>query len=489
VPVDLNFRRIVFIGALALLAVPLVAFGVIGVFSRYAADDYCTAGQLATAGFSGAQLNLYEGWSGRFSATFLITLLEAVGIAAVPALAVAALTIWVVAAAWAIRGFAVAVNRPVDVLSSAVLAVLLVYATLRTTADMPQDLYWQTGLVTYLSPLVLATMYAGWIARFRSIQRRSIRLGVCFVLAFLAGGTSETFAVAQVVGFAFAGVVAWLAEKPPRRLVPMLLTGLAGALLALATLAVAPGNEVRQAGASRTPLGVALPQAMDFMWGWLRLTFARPNAITLALLVLLPAAILAVSPSPSVVKAKQLITGFVVAIVGILLVILACMLPAFYALGTNPPGRAQILPEYLALLGVGLAGAVLGILAKAYVVPTLDRPAGRAVAVLALLALLVAGPLATARETLTQISDASTYAARWDDIDRQIRMDRQQGLTSIVVPPLAATGSVRNLDFVGADPGDWFNQCVARYYSVPSIAAAAHGRPFGNRSAMYAVTL
>jgi hypothetical protein len=475
VPVDLAARRIILLGALALLLAPLLALGAIGWFSRYAADDYCTAGQLATAGFSGAQLNLYAGWSGRFSATLFITLLESFGVAAVPLFAAVAVTLWLVAAAWAIRSLAAAMSWRLDFLASLIMAALLVYATLQITADMPQDLYWQTGLLTYLSPLLLATLYVGWVARCAATPRTSGRwtlsIGICFALALLAGGTSETFAVAQLAAFALVCPLAWLAGGRPRLVLPLLLAGLAGAVVALAILALAPGNEVRQASASRTPLSVALPQAIDFTWGWLRLTFARPNAVTLALLVAVPAAVLATSTSLHTAPAQRPIVRVAIGAIALLLVVFACMLPAFYALGTNPPGRAQVIPEYVVLAGVGLAGALIGAFGRERLAPLLGRPLVSGVATLVLAGLLVAGPILTTRRTLQQVAAAREYATRWDQLDQQVRGDRERGIQSVTVSHLASTGSVQNLDFVGADPNDWFNQCVARYYAVSSIAA------------------
>src|SRR5216684_30321 len=65
--------------ALAGQGAPLVALAVGGVFSRYAADDYCTAGQVQMAGFVEVQSRLYVGWSGRFAATLVVTLVEQIG--------------------------------------------------------------------------------------------------------------------------------------------------------------------------------------------------------------------------------------------------------------------------------------------------------------------------------------------------------------------------------------------------------------------------
>jgi hypothetical protein len=445
--------------ALAGLGAPLLVLAFVGVFSRYAADDYCTAAQVQVAGFFEAQSRLYVGWSGRFAATLLITLLEAIGPWAVRLLPAMALVAWVSAATWAAYHVSAALGRQLTFVSSAVLGALIVFATLQTTADLPQILFWQTGVLTYLAPLVLATLYAGWVARASraTAVRWPIAAGVSFALALLAGGTSETFAAAQVTALALALMITLIAGAG-RNLRAMLLVGLLGAVLALGVLAIAPGNSVRQETAAPSPLSIAIPQALEFTQGWLRLTFARPHAAVLLLLLGVPAAIGATSPR---VAWRWPIVG--ASVVGVALVVVAGMLPAYYALSSNPPGRAQVIPQYVLVCAVAMLGWFLG--------ATLRRPMPNWVAAPALIALLAFGPAAMALDTVKAIEPASAYAAAWDQLDRQVRAERTQGVLDVTVRPLPSTGLVQNLDFVGPDRHDWFNGCVARYYDVNTIAS------------------
>jgi hypothetical protein len=92
-------------------------------------------------------------------------------------------------------------------------------------------------------------------------------------------------------------------------------------------------------------------------------------------------------------------------------------------------------------------------------------------ALLALVVLLALGPLLTARDMLAHIEPARAYAAAWDQLDREVRAERTQGVLDVTVRPLPSTGLIRNLDFVGPDRHDWFNGCVARYYDVNTIAS------------------
>jgi hypothetical protein len=442
--------------ALVLVLVPLAAFALVGWFSRYAADDYCTAAQVVNAGLVDAQSHLYVNWSGRFAATLLITTFETFGISALPILPALALVAWLASLTWTLCRL-----TSMPRLHAALLSAVLVYATLQVTADMPQDLYWQTGLITYLLPLILATLLVGRIARANSSPGS---LAIATAIAFVAGGTNETFAAAQVtalvLGCAFAAIVR-------REKLPVLLAALIGGLAALAIIAVAPGNEVRQTTSARTPLGVALPQSLQFLRAWLRLTFARPHAIELALLIVVPALLAPFTPVP-----RPRLSTALFALASVVLVLLACMLPAFYALDSNPPGRAQLIPEVVILASVGLIAWYVGAASAPYLERREILGAGAAIA----LVLLVVGPLAQTRRTLaTQLPDARAYAATWDTLDQQVRADRDRGVQSVTIKPLPPTGSVQNLDFVGPDRDDWFNQCVAGYYRVSSIAASPAG--------------
>src|SRR5260370_17740241 len=121
-----------------------------GLWRRTGADDYCAAGQVQLAGFIDAQSRLYVGWSGRFAATFLVTLVELIGPMAVPVLPGVSLLAWLAAGNWSTRMLAEAFGWQLQSLSSWLLAALVVFATLDTTADLPQILFWQPGLLTHL---------------------------------------------------------------------------------------------------------------------------------------------------------------------------------------------------------------------------------------------------------------------------------------------------------------------------------------------------
>jgi Family of unknown function (DUF6056) len=456
-----------------------VLLGVQGWFARYAADDYCTASQVATAGLLKAQSILYVSWSGRFTATLLITLSEFIGPLVVRLLPALALVTWLVAATWAVREVWLATGQRASWLASAVAATVLVYATLWTTADLPQVLYWQTGLLTYVAPLIWFTLLVGCIARWASRPPDSFALGLgaCFGLAFLASGSNETFAAAQVVALGVAVILAWLFgnEVLRKKLVTLLLVSLVGAGLGLVLVALAPGNAERSQTTTTLPIPVVFSRASDFLRGWLRLTFARPHLTELLLLVGIFGVLGATTADPrSFASWLPHWTFFVSAVAGLLVVLLTCMVPVYYALGADPPGRALVVPQYLLICALACAAW----LASAYAASRLALRSGQArvlgwfgmagcVVVLA----LAFGPLGLSTHLAGQFDSDRAYAAAWDALDTQIRAERASGSQDLTVQRLSATGTVQNLEFFGPDREDWLNACAARYYAINSIAA------------------
>src|SRR6202008_4712661 len=91
----------------------------------------------------------------------LVSISEFIGPRAVCFLPAFALTLWVVAATWTIYQIFLIVNFPNPLLNSLVTGLTVVFATIHSTPDVVQSLYWQTGMLTYLVPLILLTIYLG----------------------------------------------------------------------------------------------------------------------------------------------------------------------------------------------------------------------------------------------------------------------------------------------------------------------------------------
>jgi Family of unknown function (DUF6056) len=460
-PADLGRYLYPVLGGALLL--PLLVYGAVGAYTRYAADDYCTAGIVRTQGLFGAQVWWYYGFSPRYAFSFVVSAVELLGLAVVPVLpALAMLAFWS-SLAWTLTRFGAVVPRLRSWPASALLAQVIVFATLSTTPDLPQSLYWQTGMLTYLFPLVLLALYVGWVqtrvtARLRGRPESPLALLVSATVPFFAGGLSETSLALQGLALFMALVLCLLVRTPATRAaLPHVLVGWAASCAALGVIQLSPTVAMREHGL-KPPVGLALQAAANT--GWLFVVRSVRHSLPTLLLCLAAPALVGVD-SP-VAAPRTLARWLGLGALATLVLVMGCTFPAFFAQGGDPPARSYIVPTFALMSFFVVAGVALAPLVRrrAWAVP---RPAlALAVACLALV------PVVAAAQTLPDRAQAADYAARWDAEDQQIRQARAGGATSLVVPQLPrALGE----PYVTTNARDWFNQCVARYYDLQSIVA------------------
>ena len=193
----------------AMSAAPLVILMGVGLFTRYLADDYSTAEVLKNVGFWGAQAYWYQTWSGRFSFTFVINLVEMAGVSIVPWLPVTAMLVLIIALIWTLQQLFLALGLELKLIWTAFLAQIILFATIKSFREFPQVIFWQTGILTYQISIIFMIIAVGlFIKRFilspeKSLPRWEIYLW-CLVF-FIEGGFSETWVVIQIslLGLAF----------------------------------------------------------------------------------------------------------------------------------------------------------------------------------------------------------------------------------------------------------------------------------------------
>jgi Family of unknown function (DUF6056) len=461
---------------------PLAVYAAIGAFSRYTADDFCWAGTLRVEGFLNAQVYYYTIYSPRYAFTFLVNLVELAGPAVVPALPAGAILAAVAVLTWTFNQFGL------RNLQAFVLAELTAFAVLQTAPDLPQSLYWQTGMLTYFLPLVLATFLVGWIRRGRLTWWA---VGLSGVLTFLGGGLSETYLIPQNVALTLALAVALALAPRDRSRAAHLTAALAGGVLALVVIVLAPATAGRVGG---TPADLWLAMSAAVATGTFQLLRLVRYFAPTVVLCLAVAAVLG-SSAPRIDRRRFLIVSAVACIS-----LPFCYFPSFYAQNGNPPSRSLIVPGaimigYLIFAGMALRAAFEGrverrgsrasgrrfglsqlvgtALPSASATADANRPSHgfrhvreRPVVVVAL-ALV---PLVAAALSLPQVAGAAQYALLFDAEDQQIRASRDAGQVDLTVPPLPPNFGE---EFVTGDRQNWFNNCVARYYGVHSVATAS----------------
>ncbi len=238
--------------AILVLFVPLLAHAVLGSHTRYIADDWCTAATVRSQGLVQAQCTWYMNWSGRFAFTFTVSIIELIGIKIVPYLPTLALGLWLAVTTWAVYQVRAQGDGPFTFPISLLIASLLIFTILENIPNIHQSLYWQTGMLTYIAPLIFAAIIIGiYIYNLRRATVHNLR-GLALFLAALtsiAGGFSEMYVTLQTTAFLLALIIFMMISSDDRKrpISALLVAGLIGSIVSMAIIFFAPGNEIRQA--------------------------------------------------------------------------------------------------------------------------------------------------------------------------------------------------------------------------------------------------
>lgn len=241
--------------ALVLVA-PLVAHAVVGRYARYMADDFWHAGTLHTYGLLGSQIWWYMNWTGEYGHSLLVTLASLFGAGAVAYLPGIAVILWVVALGWAIAQWWPN-GGSLDLPGAPVLfAALIVYATLETTPNIWQSLYWQNAMLKYVPSAILATIMAGMVGQaFRREQPASRRrtageAAIMAFLAFAAAGFSFTYLAVQLLGLGLVWCGLWWSRRRTQQNEALIVVtaALVASLIAAFVMVFTPGNAGRLGG-------------------------------------------------------------------------------------------------------------------------------------------------------------------------------------------------------------------------------------------------
>jgi hypothetical protein len=451
--------------------IPVVVLAGNGVFSRYVADDFCTANVVARYGLLGAQAQWYMSWTGRFGSVLVIDLLAWLGPWTVPLTPALLLLAWIAcaaAAAHTLRGTARGRGAwQLSALAGAVLAL----STLAGAPSLWQSVYWQTGAVTYLLPLVLMTaavVVGGRACRIgQTLRTRRLWTLTGAALVFLSVGCSE-IAMGLVVGILGATTTCLVATyHGPRRgrILTMLGIWLATALVASVIVIVSPGNSMR--GTLVATQDVAHLAIFSSLY---------PAFVAAEFLLRVPAySVLAYGAAFLIGKSDSQYAGVrsKTAALGAVAVgytaVAAAGLPAMLALGSAPPERAEIIPVFALVSTLVYCGYLHGVARRAAPARPNPRPRRALVLVLGCTA-IVLGPVLTTVHAASAAAEFRAYADAIDGVDAAARAAVARGQTSIVVPGVTEPAAV-DLTEILSNPSAWPNTCIAEYYGLQAIAA------------------
>ena len=473
-PNEPNWRRPIFAMLVLVFILALLPFVYTGTFSRYQADDYCFSSSLIQNGYLGALWDNYSTWSNRFSTVMVIGLIDPLkvfGMQILPGILVSAMFAGIVLLFTQLRKlFGWLIGLPEII----ILVSMVTFFTIYTAPDQFQSFYWRSGSVTYTLPVVLLPFILSLIVHFarNNLMSRSSFLPaiLIFILALINGGFSETTAAFQaaVFGLIFIGIVLRPSLENSKSFKVLLISAVAGIVLAMVIMILSPGNAVRLQNMPETPgLFKLVYLSLRFGAGFL------VNTVTDSPLPLIISSVtafaLAFLGKWNHLPNKKLNWMFWVIPVSAFILVVAVCAPSAYAQSAYAEARA-FLPARWILTIAGIAWFYL--LGIKYQQWYLNRPKSNIKKAQSLVAVLIVllcfYPMRVMLITLGDIPNFEARAKAWDERAAIIEQERSLGHLEIEVQAMDSYGRIRELSDI---PNLWVNRCAAIYYGVEKITA------------------
>ncbi len=470
---------------LALSLAPLLSWAYLGFFTRYLADDYGTSFVLLQKGFWRMQLFWYQTWSGRYSFTFLVSLVELGGVKAASWIPIIALSSWFLSLLWALKQIFSALAISINWKWLGIFSGVILFGAVKSIPDYSEIVFWQTGILTYqVSNIFLALSLALFLKRFFSRpERPKVALWeypIAFMIAFLIGGFSETWIGIQLALITL-GLLYFFFYKNQNRndILRMLLMAYLGSWCSLAVILKSPGNMARtwRVGAMslETLSSSFISSLVDvpvFLYEWI-----TDNTV-LVLMLLLTGVFVGFVVSQDVAKEKVrhgLLLGL--GLLGVACASLgAGFLPSYAVWGARPADRAIFIPMFIFVWAYVLFGFLAGRFLSTYFKTGTLRTYFQTLMLLSLAFTMVWMQARTTLASLQWLPALQTYARLWDERDAFLRQASLQNKGDLVIPSLRHNPAMHDLrDTVWMtgelteNKGHWINKLAALYYGVPSI--------------------
>lgn len=181
----------------AMLFSSLVLFlhGYLGHFTRYIADDFCSAFQAGRLGVFRAVWFWYITWSGRYFASILDGVVGRLGPKALPFVVPLTILLWLAALTALLMIFLAQLRS--KFLASLALASTTLFVLFLRAPDIKGSLYWGQGMRSVVPPLIMGTIQLLFFKILRAKEWTRFSLVLWGILSFswalVTGGFSETY--------------------------------------------------------------------------------------------------------------------------------------------------------------------------------------------------------------------------------------------------------------------------------------------------------
>jgi hypothetical protein len=344
--------RILFlIPTLALLGICIYFVLTTSPLVRYWADDFCSAIPLRNGGYWGAQVGWWMTWTGRYSYIAFLDIFELLGPWAANTLPVLILIGTTLAL---IPAFTFEV----------VLAPLFVILALINAPNLIQSFYWQVGSLNYAFEFIFLNLFLSLLVW----PKKKFAYPVTFILPLIAGGFSESYAMAQTVIISFILLIVFISGVPDKKLrIKLSVIGLIGSIVSIGIMSLSPGNAARASLVDHPESFAFVIKSTFYGTKWyLQRMFMIPTFVVSLILSAMAVFITVERKWKIFMKMffgiKRMLLIMFLSILSAVFSTSAVIFSGYYAMAYTPPERAMFIAIYMIFISFIIfcfAGSVL----------------------------------------------------------------------------------------------------------------------------------
>ena len=458
---------------------PLLTLAVVGSHSRYAADDFQNVAGINEFGLMGYQVERYQNWTGRFAYIFTNSLVYLLGPNIVPVLPFLALlalsSIWY----FVFKSIGHLCNWKRIHLLASLLSLTLVLSTFASMENIRQVLFWQSGLISYASPMILLPCLLLCCIKMLQYEvsdkepPKSLYFMVP-IIAFISSAYTEIYAVAQIILLISLIVycLAYLSPQLRKKTCVLLGIALVSALLSTLAVVVAPGNAIRQSFYPQPP---ALPLLLKMVWQHSFIFMGRQFKnnylfMEIALFVPLVGSLLSDDQQtktypPNVFKTRGPINSIALLTVG-MLIFISTFVATAWGTSNYPVPRASSIATYILSVCLVIVGFTVGNeLRKSF---SGNKKINFIIGLISLVFILLGTIRTTRNQIFIELPVAQEFSKQWDTRDTILRAAAENQVDFIEVDEIPNYYGLEQLKQYSPDY-QWINSEMSRYYNISSI--------------------
>lgn len=466
----------------------LIAYAYMGSFMRTIGDDYCLGGTLQNYGLWGGTIYSYFNpvpyHGNRFSLIFLslfFSLFQPSFNGLVPLIAI---SFFCFGLFFLIRTISSRYNLQISTWISLLIALAIIFFTFRLSPSVKQNLYWRTGMLSTLAPIIGNVFLIAVILRIYSYY--FLLWLMVLVLSIINGAITENGASFQAMTgilVFFLGIIERHSDVKKRKsIIIHSLTIVVGSLIAVIIMWISPSIGSMKEGISPKLIDALLMSfvhAFDFFFGSIKSYYSGMTAINLFGFFLYFLLLYQTNEKKLTnITARTWGQALFVVLLLVYLLISSIMLPSAFTRNVYPDPR-HLLPGVFAIVigfigsGFCLAGIVYNFVSK-YYGNKWDKILLSLIGAFLLFVLSMLYPVRSISQITSEKLLFQYWAYQWDQRHEQIVESVKSGTRQV---------HVMTLDHIIEDVGElspvfesnWYNLCAADFYNLQKIHADQPG--------------